>query len=1806
MDVAYRVDPGPAVNLGPITVQGLDRMNESFVRRRLLIQQGEQFDPAKIEAARQDLASLGVFATVRARAADSLNPQGQIPIAIDVTERARHVVAFNAGFSTDLGGSAGVTWQHRNLFGNAEQLNLGASATGLGGSAVVRPGYNVTAALVKPDIFTRDQSMTISLQGIKESLEAYDRKAVLGGVQFTRKLDERWTATAGLLAQQSRITQEGATNDYTLLGLPLGVKYDSTGTLFEPISGIKAALNVTPTASLNGGANFTILQASASTYVNLAQPGRSVIALRGTVASIQGATTFQVPARPAPLRRRQRHHPRLQIPVRRPHLPQPTPDRRNLPRRRNRRIPPALRRIPRRRHLRRRRPGRHQQQPLQRQRPDRGRHRRPLLHPHRPHPPRRRPPPHQTTRQRLLRNLHRPRPSLLILPPLPLQRERAGVRALRATNTNANHRASMKKVLLLALATLLLLPVLATAAILIALNTAPGQALAERQIAALTSNTIIPKGLSGRFPDQLRLASLELHDPKGPYFTIENIELDWSPLALLHKQARINRLQAASLTLARLPIPEPTPPTPSDPAKPFTLPVRITIDSLHIAKAQLAIIGAPATIALDAKADLPTLESGTATLSAKRLDSPGAYTLNAEITPQSINATLNVAEPEQGLIATLATLPNIGPLKIDAAIDGPKTALAATLNLTAGPLTATAKGAINLEANTAAIDLAANAPAMQPAPGVSWTAIDLNAHIAGPFTKPDATGTLRIDALQAAGASIQSLTAAIAGNAGQVTLDATASTLKIPGPNPDLLASSPIRLQAAAQLDDPARPIKFTLTHPILAAQGVARTAANPALDATITLPDLAPLAALANTALAGRTTIDLHATQTNGATTLESTATLALTAGPGPSATLIGPNAKLALAATFDGATLTLSRLTLDAAALSLALSGASKPDGIDFTAKLATPNLTLLAPTINGEATLEARIQGPLEALKLDATIAGAVGAPNIPKAPIQLTAALTGLPTRPTGQITATGTFANAPIQLALDATRDPDGTLHATINQAGWRSLHLEGALTLPQGATLPQGRIALNFQKLEDLRPLLNQPIAGALAATILLDPNAITLEAEARNTGLPGNQLGHATVKAKITNPLDNPTVAATITAESIAAGTATGNARIEANGTQDALAIRTTANLTLAGTPTQIAANALFNATAQTLRLDTIQATAPYNNQPETLRLLAPATIRLAPAITVDRLRLGLRQATLDIAGRLSPTLDTTIALRTPADIAALIDPTLAMDGAITVDAKLTGTPAQPGGSIRLAATSLRLRTGPGRAIPAANLTASAQLAGTSARVDARLTAGTAQLALNGQAPLGAGPLNLRANGGLDLTLLDPILSPAGRRARGRLTIDATITGAAAAPRIAGSAQLANGEIQDYAQGLRISDIAATIRADGDTIRIASLTGRAGPGTIAASGTIGLPPTLPLDLTLTLRNARPLASDQISADLDADITLKGPAASGLQLAGTMRIRRAELRIPSTLPASVAVLNVRRPGDKPPPPPAPPRRPHRPQPQHRRPRRHLRPRPRHRRRTRRRPDHQGNQRNPPGRRRPQPPPRRHQRRRHNPQLRPRQSRLRRNRRQPRHRPNPRLRRRQHRRRRHRNSRHHRLRQQTRHPPQQHPRPPARRSPRLPHLQTQRQRTRPLPNRPDRRQPRRTHRGHQRRRLQPPRIRPQRPRSRPPLPRRRVRQQQNPHHRSRPLRRRRRLRRRQTRNHRQPVPGHRPDRHHQRPQTPGRRRLRPRRQPGRPHLPVRILIRAEPYASSAKPDRTTSRSRAICTTRKMRGGDASAS
>jgi translocation and assembly module TamA len=300
LNLSFHVTTGPKVTVGAIRFEGLKRVHERLLRRRLLLHTGEPYSALAVEKARKDLLTLGVFATVSVRLASAPDAEGGVPITFLFSERPLHAVNLNTGYSSDLGGSAGVSWTDRNMRGNAEQLILSAQVNDLGGTATTGIGYDTSAKYVIPDFARRDQSLQFAIGALKQQLQAYDQTAETTGITLNRKISDTWSANVGISTEHETIIQEGNTRVYTLLALPLGGLYDSTGVpspLADATHGIRASLSVAPTLS-RGRPNsiFYVTQASLASYLDLhgllrTEPGWSVLALRALAASAFGAST---------------------------------------------------------------------------------------------------------------------------------------------------------------------------------------------------------------------------------------------------------------------------------------------------------------------------------------------------------------------------------------------------------------------------------------------------------------------------------------------------------------------------------------------------------------------------------------------------------------------------------------------------------------------------------------------------------------------------------------------------------------------------------------------------------------------------------------------------------------------------------------------------------------------------------------------------------------------------------------------------------------------------------------------------------------------------------------------------------------------------------------------------------------------------------------------------------------------------------------------------------------------------------------------------------------------------------------------------------------------------------------------------------------------------------------------------------------------------------------------------------------------------------------------------------------------------
>lgn len=189
LDVRFHVDTGARVQIGEIRLKGLKDMKETFIRQRLLVHTGEQYGATKIETARRDLLALGVFASVSVSAEPAADRDGRVPITFQVRERRQRAVSVTGAYSSDLGGSAGVSWMKRNISGKADSLALSATAIDLGGGTASKGiGYDLSGKYSIPQFKGRDQTLAVSIGALKQSLDAYDQTAATSAVTLSRTL----------------------------------------------------------------------------------------------------------------------------------------------------------------------------------------------------------------------------------------------------------------------------------------------------------------------------------------------------------------------------------------------------------------------------------------------------------------------------------------------------------------------------------------------------------------------------------------------------------------------------------------------------------------------------------------------------------------------------------------------------------------------------------------------------------------------------------------------------------------------------------------------------------------------------------------------------------------------------------------------------------------------------------------------------------------------------------------------------------------------------------------------------------------------------------------------------------------------------------------------------------------------------------------------------------------------------------------------------------------------------------------------------------------------------------------------------------------------------------------------------------------------------------------------------------------------------------------------------------------------------------------------------------------------------------
>jgi translocation and assembly module TamB len=1048
-------------------------------------------------------------------------------------------------------------------------------------------------------------------------------------------------------------------------------------------------------------------------------------------------------------------------------------------------------------------------------------------------------------------------------------------------------------------------------AVVLLLYTPFGLAWLGQLAGPLSGGTVRVDGLGGFFPNRLHAARVEISDVKGAWLRIDQPSLRWSAFAMIGNHVSAQEVKAQRIIVLRRPIPS---------RKAGGETPRIDIDQLSVARIDLAaaVIGHAVTLSAAGALHYTSLDQMEADLLVSRAGNNDRYRVQGGIADGAAYGTASILESADGILGRLAGLPGLGPVNLAARANGTRTANALSLNLSAGPMKAQGHGMLRLAAREADLDFSLSAPAMKPRPDISWQSLSGTAHFHGRFDAPALQAHLLLQGGAVGDLKAGQVTLVLDGNSGNAQLDGTAQIVTLPGEYPDLFAHAPVRFQAQADLGATIRPVRFAILHPLAELRGMAQTRGDIRARADLIIPSLAPFAALKQIDMRG--SAGLHIAVVSEANRLRLTLNGKIDAqGNAVPARLLGRKATLDMDAVLEGSDLTASRMQLNGAAIASDVNGSLRKGVLNYRLALDLSDLSQLTPRLQGTLRLRGNVNGPLGKEELSASGSAALATQGFARQRVNIALQATGLSSVQDAKLNLDGRFDDAPL-LVRAAWRNRQASLTGR-----WRSLDAKADVAVGKNSTLA-GRVRLAVRQMADLAVFTGEALEGSMDASALFQANGghtgASINANVKGLRKDGVAAQNLSLHGTVQDVMGKPGLALVVAAQGLAVQGFEGDGQAHLDGPLDRMDMTLTSTLKDAtGAAWKAKAAARLNLAKHQVTLNALDG----EGRGVVLKLGAPATVDFAAGLAVDHLTLQTGKGRAEIAGRILPRLALTASARNIAlaDFHAFLPP-VGAQGTVSGHAELGGTIAAPTGTVTIQAQDLRAAFY-SHSLPSAALDVKAQLAGDHAAVDANFAAGSnAKLALSGIVPLAArAGMNARASGNIDLTLLDPLLAAEGRRVHGNLVLDAAITGSLEAPRVTGSGKLTGGELQDYARGIRIQDIAATMEADGSRIRLASFSGRAGPGSLSGSGSIDLEQSgMPIDMTIDARDARPITSDLVTASLSGKLRLTGQVKNQMTLSGKVEIPDGEINLPRDFPPEVASLNVRRRGQPPPPPPA--------------------------------------------------------------------------------------------------------------------------------------------------------------------------------------------------------------------------------------------------------------------------------------------
>lgn len=289
INVIIEVETGPLSHFGETTIFGNCSVQDKFFRKKIVWNEGDIYDPDKVERTLRALEASGLFCSIAIN--HTKRDDCTLPMKIEVSERLYRSIGFGASYSTQRGGGVTGEWENRNVRGMGEKLMFETN--------LLQKLQEAKLKYVKPDYLIRGQDFLWFTELKRDVTKGYTEQSFSVAAILERQLSDTTRISYGGQYKQLHTYQKlnhSKKENNTLIKAPLQYLWTNTDNTLDPTRGASLFLKITPTVQvIDKQFTYSINQLIGSGYISLDSEATFVLASKVNIGTIYGASMALIP-----------------------------------------------------------------------------------------------------------------------------------------------------------------------------------------------------------------------------------------------------------------------------------------------------------------------------------------------------------------------------------------------------------------------------------------------------------------------------------------------------------------------------------------------------------------------------------------------------------------------------------------------------------------------------------------------------------------------------------------------------------------------------------------------------------------------------------------------------------------------------------------------------------------------------------------------------------------------------------------------------------------------------------------------------------------------------------------------------------------------------------------------------------------------------------------------------------------------------------------------------------------------------------------------------------------------------------------------------------------------------------------------------------------------------------------------------------------------------------------------------------------------------------------------------------------------